>query len=479
MKKTSLIIAMAIALGGCQNPFDKAKDDVKQAQKLKSDFTALSTYLSNSPLTAFATAGYSEAWITLYKVEAKNITKGSNIVLFEDAAGKSVNVTTRDGMAELLTLSNVDIGSYDSLIVTIGSTVTLVANDVDGTTVSISAGSDPTYDITVPLNLTLVTNVASEFALRFDLASFIPTAQNLVAPVIEVVTNTATFQRLYGQLKGTISSVDLVGKTITVILADGSVVVVTVPSFASMVNETNKALLVLADLKIGDIIQFFGNYNGNELRLELLSLIVNPKATDQGKQGALCSSSLVEVEGFITAHDVINNTYTLDLEEASFLPSSDTINVINMASATYTRGTASMVSVNQKVEIRGSWDCSDLDASIVEVEDAPSTYSLISSGYNGELAEAKGTYTLSTSTLNVTEHEHFTLPGSTIALDLTNAWYKEGNSSCLVDNANIEVKGTVNDPATLMTVSRIEIESCSTGTLPDEDGESSGTDSDD
>ncbi|MDH5300898.1 MAG: DUF4382 domain-containing protein [Gammaproteobacteria bacterium] len=469
--KTALVAAVSLALAGCPNPFDQTEQSVDKAKKAIAGLNKLHTYLTNSPLAQLANYNYSEAWVTLHKVEVRNSTTNASSVLFKDDVGKSINITRRSGVAELLSLAPVPSGSYDTLIITLGNSAKIVLND--GSTLSPTFGSNPTstYDITITLDqiLNLAQDVSSGLALEFDLASFAPQGNQILDPLIRVVTNTTTFQRLYGELNGTITAIDLVGRVVAVKLSNGTVVKLQIPSFATLLDEATKAQLALAELKVGDVVQFFGNYNANQLRMEILSLLVNPQTVNQGTETQACvgANTRVRAEGYVVSYD--GNTLVLDMEEASFLPNGDTLNVIGLAGATFLRGNANMLTVGQEVEVRGSWNCSNLNAEIAEIDDAPA---LGLSDNATELAEVKGNLTVVNGyqvTLNITSSEHFNLLSGPLAVDLTNAWFKQGNNTCLIVGANVEVKGVeiVGTPTGLQP-SSVEIEGCASGTLPDD-----------
>ncbi len=113
----------------------------------------------------------------------------------------------------------------------------------------------------------------------------------------------------------------------------------------------------------------------------------------------------------------------------------------------------------QWVEIKGQWDGTTFTANYIYIEGALNRSEQYDQVYTDQYVEVEGVVTSvdgSSVVVNVSRSEHSSTiaVNSLITLDVSNAWYEDGNTSCLIVGSYIEAKGALTD--SVMAAKKVE-----------------------
>ena len=441
-----------------------------QAQQLRNQLASLNLVLQDSALAAgvLQTQLPQAVWITLYKVDGVSET-GTTTTLYDAGAnGQVVNLVSPDDVAALLASSTVPAGRYTALRLTAGTEVRVVK--ADGTTLNLQVPNATPPDFTLDIPFQTPVDLASgdlrTLILNIDLASLAQTIDEAtgtidLANAIDTSTDSTTLSGIQARLEGRVGSIDMAGGRFTLTRDDGPAVTVTLHTdLAVIVRESDGQVLTLSDLRPGDRVSVFGNFDPTRLTLLAVAVSVDPQPVVRGDSQS-ATSGRVEVEGRIQSLDT--NSAQVQVHEASFMPDQSVITVIDLQNAVYAHGSPDQLRVGAKVEIKGTWDGSQLDADLVDIEGALPPQSN-APGMPGPV-EVKGTvnaWNPQTQTLDLTltqvEGVSGLNPGDALTLDLSGAWFKRGAPDCLNAGVEVELKGVPGSQGTGLTATVVKVE---------------------
>lgn len=413
------------------------------------------------------TQSYSEVWVNIQSITATD-ANNQTVTLYQDATGQTHNLSQLANVGALVDAQSVAAGTYTSFQITLANSVKLV--DLGGaiTNASFDQSGNSAYTMTVPGNLTVDANQLATLVFDFNLQQFIYDAgTNTVTPAV-AQTDPGTLSQTVATTPGQVQSVVSPTQFILAPATGGANIIVNLHSNATVINASSGAVTTdTSALQPGMPVRISGSYDSTTLTITAASVLIK-------------NSDVIvrdQIEGVVTQFD--GATLTVDVREASFTPDSNTLNIINFATASFSRGNLALLATGQKVEIKGALDSNgDFSAALIEIEGAIRNSSTERShSYTDRYVELKGEISAVNGamlTLTVSKSEHVTgiSNGSSVTINSGNSWISEGNSSCLVAGAQIEVKGAMSDAVT-MDASMIEIEGgCgSSGTESDHDGE--------
>jgi hypothetical protein len=380
------------------------------------------------------------------------------VTLYDNPQGGVYNLTELHGVGALLDTQVLEPGTYSDFQVNLTNDVTLVDKNGQTITAHFNTTGDPlTIDV---LGSVTVSSANTSVALDFDLRQFsYDPATGLVTPVVLLVhqDQVRTFDRCYGEIQGYVNNI-LDAQTFELRLHNGTIITVTLQATATVVNRSaHQVTQDTSGLVVGQHVEVYGNYDAATLTLAAVRVKV------EGRSG-LNQVARDKVEGIVQSFD--GTTLVLDVREANFVPTGTTLD-INVANVLFTKGSIDTLAAGQWVEIRGTWQDPVYTATLIEIEGGLPQWSKHNNkhNYSHDYAEVKGSIDAvdgNTVTLTITKSEHFAWTAATIAIDVTNAWYKYGDSACLQPGAFIEAKGAVDSNG--MTATLIEIKSaCGTG----------------
>lgn len=106
--------------------------------------------------------------VQVQSIDAVNTTTNTSVSLISGA--ESVDFARFNGLQDLLDLSNVPVGTYDSVVITLGSSATIGYLDTSTTepTIQTMDATVPTTPITISLPSALVINKSQSMGLRID-----------------------------------------------------------------------------------------------------------------------------------------------------------------------------------------------------------------------------------------------------------------------------------------------------------------------
>lgn len=399
-------------------------------------------------ITDNLTLDYSEVWVQVQSITATD-ANGQTAVLYEDTTGQTHNLSQLVNIGALVDAKAIAAGTYTSFDITLANEINLVDNAGLTTNATFDQTGNPTFAMTVNGTLTVDPNQVTTLALDFDLQQFTYDAgANTVNPVV-VQKDPALLNQTVVTNNGTVQSVTNGTQFVMTPATGGADLTVNLHANGTVTNAATGAVTAdTAGLQVGMQVSVSGSYDAANMTITASGVhIENNTITVRH-----------EVEGFVTAFDGSN--LTLDIKEASFMPSTNTLDIANISNATFSTGDLSLITVGQELEIKGAWDGTSFTAVIVEIEGAPRNSH--NNSYIDDYAEVEGLVSAISGnqfTLTVQEHEHVTgiNIGDSVTLDGSTAWIKDGNVSCLVVGAQVEAKGAMTD-STSMLVNVIEIE---------------------
>lgn len=437
------MLAATVFASGCN--LDQL-EDLKRLEKAADDLASLAVLVKeNQP------GRYREAWISVTRLQATSGT-GDAVTLYENPNGRIFNLASLEGAGELLQAVHVPPGTYTNFRLTLDSEITLVDQQNQTTTIRLPSSNTETV-VNIPANVTV--NAGSvTVALDFDVNGIASGAANL-ATLIGLDSNPAdVLKGALARLDGTVLELNGDGTFRLQPASGGAALTISLNNTAAMVDERNGTVSAGGTgLAPGQTASVFGSFDPSNMQVEAVTVKLDGEHPRSGNTESVVGQ-IVEVKGLVIASS--DNDVTLDVTEASFLPPHQ-ITVIDMANATFTRGSARILD-GQVIEVKGVWNGDSLTARLIEVEGATPA---ISGGVPSEqrVVEAKGrviNLQNDALTLDVVATEGF-VPQSPLTLDIENVWFKQGHADCLAPGAEVEVKGVYGNNT--MTPTIIEVES--------------------
>lgn len=412
-------------------------------------------------ITDNLTLTYSEVWVNVQSISATD-ANGQVVSLYQDATGQVHNLSQLVNIGALVDATTIAAGIYTSFEIILANDIKLVDNGGVITNATFDQTGNPNFTLTVTGNLTVDANQVATLLLDFDLQQFTyDAATNTVNPVV-VQKDPAQLNQTVATTNGQVQSVTNATQFVLTPATGGANITVNLHANATVTNAGTGAVTAdTAALQAGMQVSVTGNYDATALTLSASGVQIG-------------SNTVVirhEVEGVVTAFDGSN--LTMDVKEATFLPSSNTLAIANTSNSVFSAGSLSMLAVGQKVEIKGDWDDASFTAAIIEIEGAPRNAGVTGS-YADDYTEIKGQITAVNQnqfTFTVREFENVSgiSVGDSLNVDSSNSWFEDGNSTCLVVGAVVETKGPMVDGANIVA-NVIEFESgCGNNSSNDSD----------
>ncbi len=395
---------------------------------------------------------YNEVWVEVRSISAV-APDGQRVVLFEDATGRTFNLSQLVNIGTLVDTQVVTPGTYTSFEIVLSNGVTLVDPSGNLLEARFDQSGSPVHTVTVNGNLVVDPNRSSTLVLDFDLANFTyDSATNTVTPVVIQKDPNALAQAV-ASLRGEIRSIDGPDRFVLAPAGGGAVITVSLHNSAAVTDPaTNTIAPDTTPLQNGMAVRVSGGYDADSRTITAISVVIERSTTPVVLRH--------EVEGYVTS--VAGSVVELDVKEATFRPGSNIL-AIDVGNALFTKGDLAMLAAGQSVEIKGDWDGNAFSAAVVEIEGAPRNAA--GHGYDDDYAEIEGTVTDvtdTTVTLTVREYEHTSgvAVGQSITVDRSNAWYKYGDASCLASGMGIEIKGAFSRDSMTAFVIEYDDNSC-------------------
>jgi len=417
-------------------------------------------------ITDNLTQSYSEVWVSVQSISTFD-ANGQAVSLYQDATGQAHNLSQLVDIGVLVDTQQIPAGTYTDFEVVLANEIRLVDAAGNVTTASFDQSGNPTYTTTVTGRLVVDANQNSSLALDFDLARFTyDAATNTVNPVV-VQKDPGALNQTVATTTGQVSAIDAPDQFVLTPANGGPDVSVQLHANATVTDPASGSVGVdTSALGLGQTVTVSGVYDA-----DTLSILASDVQVEAAPAGGAPVTVRDEVEGIVTAFDGAN--LTLDVKEASFVPGGNEI-TLNVANAMFSRGGLDMLAVGQEVEIKGAWDGNAFTAALVEVEGAPRNAGS-DHGHADDYAEVEGVIAgLSDGVITLTVAEFDDVDGvslgvgDTLDIDSADSWLKDGDASCLVAGARVEVKGAF-DASGGMTATVIEIDS-GCGASGDDDG---------
>ncbi len=411
------------------------------------------------------TLDYSEVWVNIQSVSATD-NNGQTVVLYEDASGQTYNLSQLANIGALVDAQAIAAGNYVSFDLVMANDIALVDQSGAITNANFDQSGNANYSLSVNGALQVDANQATALALDFDLQQFTyDAASNTVNPVV-VQKDPSTLDQTISTIFGEVESITNSTQFVLDPVGDGRHLNVTLHNSASVINAaTGEVRSDTSGMSVNMRVSVSGNYDAS-------TLTITAPRVDIGNSAI---SLTHEIEG--TIESVNGGVLSIDIHEANFMPSANSISV-DVSNAAFSHGALNQLANGQEVEIKGSWDGTSFSPAVVEIEGYSSNGDDDSSNHVDDYAEIEGEITAVNNnqlTIRVHEREHVSgiNVGDSVTIDSGNSWIEHGNSSCLIVGTVIEAKGPMSDVST-MIANKIEIESgCGSSSSDSDDDDDS------
>lgn len=274
---------------------------------------------------------YSQVWATLYKIEAS--TNGTSYVtLYEDSAGKTLNLSALANTAEFLGSLKIPAGNYTQVRVTFGDHLTLVAK-IGGTSQSVAVADSVGVHNGGKVALTVATNTstspghASNLVVDFDLAAFQLVGGKLLPHLQDGDDTTIQQKAKHASLPGTVSnltSTDSQTNAATFdLIKQGEPVSVIVTGTTVIMASNNQTTLSLAN---GQKVLVQGTIDPTTHALTADQIEIQVGSPGGGGGG---NALPAHAAGAVTNVDTIENLFVVTLRQADrFQPTGGAITVV-------------------------------------------------------------------------------------------------------------------------------------------------------
>lgn len=453
---TGACLALLVACGGGEPPAPQA------ARPL---MVTVQTYLTDN-----LTLAYSKVWVSVRRITALD-GNGAEVVLLDAAAAPiTVNLASLAAVGQFVSTVTIPAGIYRQVAVTLDNTVQLVSKDRTTTTDAKFAPTGTEFVLRVR-DIELDASNPTQFVFDFDLERFTYNpATGLVTPVLKFPRPSEAFQkfvRQFAEAKGAVTAVDAATQTLTV--NDPRLGPATVVRLATgaVIAGPGRTMLTLADIRPGDRIEAKGVVTPGAttsapVTVTTLVLEVRPAASGATPTPALAT---VKAEGKVVS--VSGALVTVAVEEANFLPGSNTV-VVDVSQAQFSHGQASDLAAGVRVEfagtVSGTGAAARVAATRVQIEGAatpkerekmPLANFAALEGQVSSVA-ADGRFVVAVNTLR---GPSTTAATTSLTVDPKHAVFARGNASCLAAGREVDVLGTIDTG--VLQARLIRIEGCS------------------
>lgn len=327
---------------------------------------------STGTVSVFATDNlsddYSAVWIKLKKITAIDTT-GKTIELFKNDSGEVINLKQLNGVGRLINTKSVPVATYNDFDVTLANDVKLIPTAGGEINATLSATSSDGV-IELKGELAVAAGQVTGFALDFDLKQFTYDAgTNRVVPVVlfkgpkEVIDLPVIYAKVEGKIISITNTQQFMmrledgGPTITVALND-----------KTRILKESGGIAGPGALSAGQEVDVFGGYNPVNISMGADTVIIDDDDSNTGGGGGSGVIGLAEVEGRVQSWDGVDQL-TMSLSESDFYVPNGILTVINISNATFTEGNVDQLQIGVEVEIKGTWDGSQMTAKYVEIDD--------------------------------------------------------------------------------------------------------------
>jgi uncharacterized protein YdeI (BOF family) len=327
---------------------------------------------STGTVSVFATDNlsddYSAVWIKLKKITAIDTT-GKTIELFKNDSGEVINLKQLNGVGRLINTKSVPVATYNDFDVTLANDVKLIPTAGGEINATLSATSSDGV-IELKGELVVAAGQVTGFALDFDLKQFTYDAgTNRVVPVVlfkgpkEVIDLPVIYAKVEGKIISITNTQQFMmrledgGPTITVALND-----------KTRILKESGGIAGPGALSAGQEVDVFGGYNPVNISMGADTVIIDDDDSNTGGGGGSGVIGLAEVEGRVQSWDGVDQL-TMSLSESDFYVPNGILTVINISNATFTEGNVDQLQIGVEVEIKGTWDGSQMTAKYVEIDD--------------------------------------------------------------------------------------------------------------
>ncbi|MEF8794531.1 DUF4382 domain-containing protein [Thiohalorhabdus sp.] len=407
--------------------------------------TSTSTSTSTGTVSAFITDNlaedYEAVWVTLHEVTVIP-TDGEAQTIYENAEGETVNLTSLDGVGELLSVSELPAGNYDTFEVRLDNELSLVpSNGDDAISAYFSNNGSTDYTTEVSGDLVVKEGATTAFALDFDLEEFdYDPDTDVVSPkvVAQDEEEVKLLQRTFAKMDAVVTEIvdDTTFKVRNADDAEGPEVTANLHAAASVFEPgQGKPDRDTSPLAVGYHVNVNGNYDPATATVTAVSVKIESTGEDDEGDG-----ESDEAEGTVSTYDADTGTAQLTVSDASFLPGAETIKVINLGNAEYARGSTSQLEEGVEIEVSGTWDGLVLSAEVVEIEGGEPGHDPAGEDDLTEIeARVEGLHG-KILTVTILEQDDDAALSSPLRLDIAGVWFKNGNRPCLKPDVTAEIK---------------------------------------
>lgn len=350
-------VAAVLALGGCGGGGGSATG-------------ATNTTGRAAVLNVYVTDGFSDAYkqvqVTLFKIELTS--DGTNFVtVFEDTAGRTLDLRSLLATTELLASVNVAAGTYTQARVTFADHFTLVNRDGASSSVAVdptvgTAAGSGQIAVTVSTPTKVLADQAATLLLDFKLAKF-QLVGNVLRPHVEGSGAAGLAGKLCdGHLNGTVANLSADGTTFDLQNRDGRTIHVIVSDATVITDGESGAAVTLAN---NQNVLVEGTFDTATSTVTAAAVTLHTPSVAHGPRAG----------GTIASVDAGAGTFVLTIERADGIqPIGGTITVLTNASTVFRKGrhaagTFADLAVEGSVRVGGTFDAATqtLTATVVEL----------------------------------------------------------------------------------------------------------------
>jgi Domain of unknown function (DUF4382)/Domain of unknown function (DUF5666) len=319
--------------------------------------SSVSTTGGRAALDVFVTDGFTDQFkqviATLFKIELT--MDGTNFqTVFEDTAGRTLDLASLSSTAELLASVTVPAGTYTQARITFGDHITLVKSNGTSTSVAVdpSAGTDTNGQIAVKVSTParVQTSTTNSVTVDFKLAEF-TLVGNVLHPSISCGNGHGDNpgEQHTAEINGTVTNLN--GTTSFVLQnANGRTITVALTSTTTITSGQTGTAIALAN---GQNVIVEGTFDPTTSTLTATSITLNDFTTIRR----------TEARGTVASVNTAAGSFVLTVLRAEgIMPTGGTITVVSNANTHFDggrhddNGTLANVTVGSSVEVNGSFD---------------------------------------------------------------------------------------------------------------------------
>ena len=280
-----------------------------------------------------------------------------------------MNLKQLSGVGRLINTKSVPVGTYYDFDVTLANDVKLIP--IAGGEINAILTTDGSNGVAeVKGELVVAAGQVTGFALDFDLKQFTyDAASNMVVPVVvfkgpkEVIDLPITYAKVEGNITGIASAQQFVMR-----LEDGGPEITVILSIRSKILMESGGVVGTDALAVGQEVDVFGGYNPIDISMAADTVIIDDDNSNTGGGGGSGAVGLAEVEGRVQSWDGTDQL-TMNISDSDFYVPNGILTVVGISSATFTSGSAAQIQTGIELDVKGSWDGSQMTATFVEIDD--------------------------------------------------------------------------------------------------------------